>query len=227
MFRGIAIAIVSVVMFSCVHSAAAQVSQLSVFVYDDAHVPEATLERGEEVAGRIYQRAGIAIQWHDCSSMSSRSQADCRDAASGPHLSVRIVVRPLNLPGEDFGVAFVDSGGVGQQADVFYSRIETFPAASSADRAQILGHVMAHELGHLLLGMNSHSSQGIMQPHWGERQLRLASMGNLQFDKHQSETIRDRVRGSDETQRAGMSGISPAVTKAFWARMEPVRPSLP
>ena len=227
MFRGIAIAIVSIVMSSRVQAAAAQVSQLSVFVYDDARVPEATLERGEEVAGRIYQHAGIAIQWTDCSPMSSRSQADCRDAASSPHLSVRIVARPLNLPGEDFGVAFVDGQGAGQQADVFYSRIENFQAESLADRAQILGHVMAHELGHLLLGMNSHSTQGIMQPHWGERELRLASMGNLQFDRRQSEMIRDRVRGSYETQRAGMSGFSLAVTKAFWARMEPARPSLP
>ncbi|MBI3477441.1 MAG: hypothetical protein HY010_17050 [Acidobacteria bacterium] len=214
-------------MCSRSQAAVAQVSQLSVFVYDDAHVPEATLERGEEVAGRIYQRAGIAIQWNDCRQMSSRSQGDCRDGTSGPHLSVRIVARPLNLPGEDFGVAFVDGEGVGQQADVFYSRIKSFQAASSADTAQILGHVMAHELGHLLLGMNSHSMQGIMQSHWGERQLRLASMGNLQFDQHQSETIRDRVRGFYETQRAGMSGFSPAVTKAFWARMEPSRPSLP
>ena len=227
MFRGIATVIVSVVMCSRDQAAVAQVSQLSVFVYNDAHVPEVTLERGEEVAGRIYQRAGITIQWNDCSRVSSRSQVDCRDATSRPHLSVRLVARPLNLPGENFGVAFVDGDGAGQQADVFYSRIESFQAESSADTAQILGHVMAHELGHLLLGMNSHSSQGIMQAHWGERQLRLASMGNLQFDRRQSEMIRDRVRGSYETQRAGMSGFSLAVTKAFWARMEPARPSLP
>ena len=46
MFRGIATVIVSVVMYSRGQAAGAQVSQLSIFVYNDARVPEATLAWG-------------------------------------------------------------------------------------------------------------------------------------------------------------------------------------
>ena len=45
----------------------------------------------------------------------------------------------------------------------------------------ILGCVMAHELGHLLLGSNSHSDKGIMLPRWEVNQVRQLMMGTLLF----------------------------------------------
>ena len=76
---------------------------------------------------------------------------------------------------------------------MFSSGIEQLTNNSSASPADIMGHVMAHELGHLLLGLNSHSSLGIMQAHWTDRQLRQMSMGFLKFDKHQSDTMSARL----------------------------------
>ena len=50
----------------------------------------------------------------------------------------------------------------------------------------ILGCVIAHELGHLLLGSNSHSDEGIMQPRWDPNQVRQLMMGTLLFTPEQS-----------------------------------------
>jgi len=156
-----------------------------VVVYNDARVPAQVIESAKETAERIYLDAGIAIVWKDHS-----------DPATGAtELFVRIVRRSLNLPGEDFGIAFVGANGRGVQADVFYSGIEQLTNNTSVNPAQIMGHVMAHELGHLLLGMNSHSGLGIMQAHWTEQQLRQMSMGLFKFDKRQSEAIRARLIG--------------------------------
>jgi hypothetical protein len=51
--------------------------------------------------------------------------------------------------------------------------------------------VPAHELGHLLLGSNAHSCEGIMRPSWHGNELRAASMGALLFTPEQARSIRE------------------------------------
>jgi hypothetical protein len=53
----------------------------------------------------------------------------------------------------------------------------------------ILGSVVAHEVGHLLLGLNSHTSAGVMQPHWERNQVRQVMTGVLLFTHEQSKLI--------------------------------------
>ena len=53
----------------------------------------------------------------------------------------------------------------------------------------ILGCVIAHEVGHLLLGSSSHSGSGIMQGHWKRGQIRKAMTGNLPFTPEQVKLI--------------------------------------
>jgi hypothetical protein len=54
----------------------------------------------------------------------------------------------------------------------------------------ILGCVMAHEIGHLLLGSNSHSDTGIMQGQWERKQVRQLMKGDLHFTAQQSKLMR-------------------------------------
>lgn len=49
---------------------------------------------------------------------------------------------------------------------------------------------MAHEIGHLLLGPNAHSTAGIMQMRWDPTQIRLAVMRRLFFTDEQSKIMR-------------------------------------
>jgi hypothetical protein len=58
--------------------------------------------------------------------------------------------------------------------------------------AIILGHAMAHELGHLLLGMNSHSRDGLMRAQWNRGDLAEAVRGNLLFSAQESTRMRSR-----------------------------------
>ena len=183
MLRSTWILLLTFVSCGCVEVGAQGNPQLTVVLYNDAGVPARVIESAKEAAERIYRDAGVAIVWKD--------HAD--PATGATELVVRIMDRSLNLPGEDFGIAFLGGDGRGIQADVFYSGIEQLRRDSSANPARIMGHVMAHELGHLLLGMNSHSHLGIMQAHWTDQQLRLMSMGTLRFDNSQAKTIRARL----------------------------------
>jgi hypothetical protein len=54
-----------------------------------------------------------------------------------------------------------------------------------ANVAQVSGHVIAHELGHLL-GLDSHSPTGIMRADWNLKHLKDATDGYLLFTPQQS-----------------------------------------
>jgi hypothetical protein len=60
------------------------------------------------------------------------------------------------LPSSVFGISYLSPEGIDSQADVFYAKIAAF-RQSPAKLSTLLGYAMAHELGHLLLGTNSHS----------------------------------------------------------------------
>ena len=68
-------------------------------------------------------------------------------------------------------------------AAVYYDYLPRLPGGESNknDTALVLGCVIAHELGHLLLGAHGHSIRGIMQAHWGMEQTQLALMSQLSF----------------------------------------------
>jgi hypothetical protein len=60
---------------------------------------------------------------------------------------------------------------------------------SAAGPDRVLGHAMAHELGHVLLGARAHSEAGLMLPNWDARNLKDMSKGRLHFTKEQAERI--------------------------------------
>jgi hypothetical protein len=80
-------------------------------------------------------------------------------------------------------------------ATVYYDYLARF---AGDDRAlglpMILGCAIAHELGHLLLGPNRHSNEGVMLPEWSSRQFRLARMRELSFTQEESCVIRTAAR---------------------------------
>jgi hypothetical protein len=80
---------------------------------------------------------------------------------------------------------------------VFYDRVEDFAvkhiAYTHADTAQMLGHVIAHEIGHLLLNVQTHSASGIMRGRWDLWDVQNAIYGHLLFTRQQAETIRGEV----------------------------------
>jgi len=59
--------------------------------------------------------------------------------------------------------------------------VERLSRRTLLSKQLLLGHVMAHELGHLLLGSNSHSERDLMREMWWPDELRRAAIGKLFF----------------------------------------------
>lgn len=118
---------------------------------------------------------------------------DCARFEWPTHLAVRIVPRSRNWTNEVFGAAFLSAEDTGCYSDVFYDRALELQSAWNVDLSDILGSVMAHELGHLLLGSNSHAPAGIMRARWQGEELSRAARGSLLFTAEQSEHMRAKL----------------------------------
>jgi hypothetical protein len=183
-------------------------SRMIVSVYNYANMPGDALASAETVAGRIFGEAGLNVKWMNCAALGIEAPASpCAETVFPTHLQVRILTRARNLPSSTFGIAFLSTEGSGCYSDVFLEPIAHLRATSGQEVASVLGHVMAHEIAHLLLGTNSHSPNGIMRGQWQRKELLSASMGKLLFTPQQSEVMRRRL-SSVARQTVGTSEAS-------------------
>ena len=169
---------------------------VTLSVYNDSEVPGGVLTAAREHAVRILGRAGVDLIWRDCA--GERREA-CGQVDGVASFSLRIVPKALKLKSEVFGIAFLGEDGRGAQADVFLDRIREFASRNRVGVDEILGHVVAHELGHLLLGSNAHATMGIMRSRWEEEEVKRVSRGTLYFDKLETEKMHRRLDATDES----------------------------
>jgi hypothetical protein len=174
------------------HAGAAEPKlDITVQVYNWAHVAPGTLRAAEGEGTRIFTKAGVGVLWLNCplSPSESKESPICAEPCPWDRFALRIVSDvPKGFGKTSLGVALQ---GTGIYASVFYLRVDEFAKEGIATHSQILGHAMAHEIGHLLLDLRGHAAFGIMRGHWNVQDLRSASMGALLFSSRESALIRD------------------------------------
>lgn len=167
---------------------------VAISVFNDSGISPEILMQAEDVSSHIFGEAGIHVNWVNCSPANEAlsGKVACRQAIQ-QNLQLHIVRRSLNLRDSILGISYLASDGSGFQADIFFEGIERLGHETFLDPAIILGHVAAHEIGHLLLGTDSHSSWGIMRAHWEMEELARAKMGLLLFTKSQSHRMTEKL----------------------------------
>ena len=96
------------------------------------------------------------------------------------------------------GLAPVQTG-LYPRAYVFYKLVLAFIAKFRLVQSResaiglIMGHAVAHELGHLLMPGEAHS-YGIMRHTWGYREWEEALSGSLLFNPNHAKLMRERLR---------------------------------
>jgi len=190
--------------------------RITVRVYDYAHVPPGTLRQAEEEATRIFHLARVESEWLDCpTSVEEASKYPaCEPPLGAMAVDLRILPQSmasrLRSSREQLGFALPSARpGRASATWVFYHRVEELAEGKDASESQILGHAIAHEIGHLLLGPDRHSDHGIMRANWGTRDLQEAGRGQLFFTAEQGERIRAEVRartGQSDASQVSASG---------------------
>jgi hypothetical protein len=169
-----------------------------------AQIPNKVLIQAKEHVQRIYHDAGIHIVWLDGKDAPQASLSQ-----NGLQLTIEVVpesVARMIVPGNNGATGFATShDGQGPRAYVFSHRVEdharNLPTLDrQAAEGLILGHVIAHEAGHLMLPFGLHSPTGIMRAQMDLGSLREALRGNLLFTSEQIELIRTALLRQSEHQ---------------------------
>jgi hypothetical protein len=155
--------------------------------------PDALVRAGEQSSpGSVFGKYGGLRPAGVGAHAPTLSVPDCVRFEWPSRLALRVVPYSGDSKNEVFGEAFLSAEGTGCYSDVFYDRAVGLNADWHVSLTDILGNVMAHELGHLLLGSNSHTATGIMRARWQAEELRRPGS----FNAEQAERMRGRLRGA-------------------------------
>jgi len=159
----------------------AELPAIRILVTNKVGVPPTdVLVRAQSETARIYAAVGVRLGWTDLS-------------PELPRLTM-MIMSDSNLArqkgaADAVGAAPAADQGTGRVAYAFYVRIEALAQRHGIDVAKVLGIVVAHEIGHLLMARGAHSSAGILSGRWGKFEMDLVAAGLFGFTKEQAELI--------------------------------------
>ncbi|MBL8293590.1 MAG: hypothetical protein JNN08_17210 [Bryobacterales bacterium] len=165
-----------------------------VIINNQAGYADAVVAGAMDVSGRVFRQAGVLVTWQEA------AEGPVYDQGADLLINLaRAAGTVMGIEGTGFAAAPVD-GRPGYLIWVFRPAVDKvldgrwLPVPRSALLPKLLGHVIAHEMGHLL-GMNrKHASEGLMKANWHKAEIQLAYQGKLRFSEDECEKIRLAVR---------------------------------
>ena len=130
--------------------------QITISVHDYADVAPSRLAVAELEAHRIFEQAGLETVWLSCAPKLEKIEPESCSLVDSTHLVLKILSAKGNAHMRDredvLGNALLADNGTGYYAYAFLDHIETLEQHLGF---AVLGYVLTHEIGHLLLGSNS------------------------------------------------------------------------
>ena len=176
-----------------------------------------------QIAREIYHEIGIETLWVSC--MARDGQAPASLCAIPPGVTNLRVQIGSEADATRFGAGPNSSGYAmpakkgkfGSTTILFFNRISRQATKSGVAIETLLGHMLAHEIGHLLLGRDpaggdSHSKSGIMKAPWGRSEMRLASTGALRFHNREKRRL---ISNATARNRSEPPGTAPEPSSGF------------
>ena len=183
----------TVTMFTAGQALAAE-DEARIVIHVDNYARILRADRGaaEDEVTRIYAKAGVHIVW-----------ATANDKAVAPGLHVRVQLLPTDMAMRWIRTERLDDTVLGRAARgagyayIFTHRIASLALRHSDDFRRLLGLVIAHEVGHLVLPIYSHSDNSIMRANIGVR-----SKSFQDFTPEQAVTIRSMLLAASRLRSA-------------------------
>ena len=162
------------VMTANVRAAGESPVALTVRLYNTAAVPADQLASARLAADVILRDTGLTVTFRPCGQFAGGTDS-CDEPLKRSEVVVRIIDAPTfnaTLHPEAYGVTYiVKDTNRGWLASLFADRIGAAAQRVGVDAGTLLGRVMAHEIGHLLLGIDYHGAAGVMRADWPDELL--------------------------------------------------------
>jgi len=223
----LALGLVTAAITGAVHTAAARpleakATTFTIHVRNYAEPGTKELAEAELVAAAIFRQAGVATRWvedgdaSDAPALNSVVESPNNQCNIYVAIQSQMMTDRLTVANNAMGLA-PGSGPDRKLVYVFYDRVKDLARRQITDKvrglvavragtSQILGEMIAHEIGHVLLNLASHTETGIMRGYWDLKDLQLVAYGSLLFTKQQAEVIRAEVRRREAQQEATSLG---------------------
>ena len=155
-------------------AAAESPATLTVRLYNTSGIPSDQLAAARDAAEGILRDTGITVTFRLCGARAGGTDS-CDESLKRSEVVVRIIGAPpfnATLHPDAYGVTYiVKETNHGWLATVFSDRIRAASERVGVDPGVVLGRVMAHEIGHLLLGIDYHGTNGVMRADWPDDML--------------------------------------------------------
>ena len=185
---------------------------LRLRVYDQADVPIGILGRALGETSRILAASGIKTVWdiRDANSPENESRSmDFSAFSMDPSVDTRhfLLVRFVRIGSSDprhNALAFsLPAARYGAHVTVYFDRAEEVSLVVPPRLPKILANILAHEIGHVLLGSGGHSDSGIMKAVWTRADYQRIAAEYLKFLPQEAVAMRNEV-----SRRAALSSVS-------------------
>jgi hypothetical protein len=164
--------------------------RLTVRVYDFVNLSPASRNELAATANRVLSQAGVVIGFVACYSGGMDSGHPACTGPPGPaDLILRILPPRQTVKSEQLGYAAMTPEG-GAYISVFLKAKALRARGSYLSEGTLLGYAVAHEVGHLLLGADSHSPAGVMRSLWDPRDKERMARGLLLFNPGEASRMR-------------------------------------
>ena len=188
----LAVALAGTSVAAAARAAAVIPDGLVIRVYDNAGVLPGDRTRAIARAREILARAELDAEWLDCPARGVKAAWACAAPIGWNELVVRLGRAPArDADAKALGSSIIDARtGVGTFATVYVDRVGLVARQGNTDVATMIGRLIAHEVGHLLLGTNTHTNTGLMREIWTLAELTRNDAQDWTFSPAQRETLR-------------------------------------
>ena len=188
------VAVFALMLGDAVISRADSGTEVVVRILDGGTLRGPVLVQAKGIARSILASAGVRVRWDRSREVPEPVRSGCAADESAMTIAVRF---SANAPsgfseGALAAAAPFANGGVG--IVVSLDRLQRMTEMSARPEI-LLGHVLAHEIGHMLLGTDSHSSTGLMKAHWNRMEIARIAFEPMKFTPEHAADIRANLGG--------------------------------
>jgi hypothetical protein len=167
---------------------------VSVRMLDQGLIRGSMRVRAMTVASEILGSAGIRLRWADRSRTPETIADYCAPDAVRTTITVRFLREALPTATQFALASTLPFSQNSTEIVVYYDRLQ--PMLETLHYPEyLLGHVLAHEIGHGLMRTDAHATNGVMKARWSVADIHTMSSARMEFTPEHALLMRMNLLG--------------------------------